>query len=72
MSDFIDEIMGFNPNALEVFQEKSSNNYNENIYKTNPKDSKSEDGHYRSKLRIIYNPFDVKKSIVRIYFSTTR
>ena len=65
MSDFIDEIMGFNPNALEVFQEKSSTNYNENIYKTNPKDSKSEDGHYRSKLRIIYNPFDVKKSIVQ-------
>lgn len=63
---YIDDIMGFNPQNLEAFQEPvSNNNYDVNIYKTNPvKLSKSEDGHYRSKIRIIYNPFDVKKSIV--------
>lgn len=64
MTDFIDEIMGFNPQDLSAFNEPVVNNYDQNVYKTNPKDSKSEDGHYRSKLRIIYNPFDVKQSIV--------
>ena len=63
---YIDDIMGFNPQNLEAFQEPvSNNNYDVNIYKTNPvKLSKADDGHYRSKLRIIYNPLDVKKSIV--------
>ena len=65
MTDFIDEIMGFNPQDLSAFNEPAANNYDQNIYKTNPKDSKSEDGHYRSKLRVIYNPFDVKQSIVK-------
>ena len=64
MTDFIDEIMGFNPQDLSAFNEAPATNYDQNVYKTNPKDSKSEDGHYRSKLRIIYNPFDVKQSIV--------
>ena len=65
MTDFIDEIMGFNPQDLSAFNEPAANNYDQNIYKTNPKDSKSEDGHYRSKLRVIYNPFNVKRSIVQ-------
>ena len=64
MSDFIDDIMGFNPQDLSAFQEAPSVNYDQNVYKTNPKDSKSEDGHYRSKIKIIYNPFDIKQSIV--------
>lgn len=63
--DFIDEIMGFNPQNLEVFNEPVQNNYDVNVYKPNPKLSKSEDGHYRSKLRVVYNPFSVKESIVR-------
>lgn len=64
---YIDEIMGFDPSNLEAFQEPVSNssNYDVNLYKTNPvKLSKSEDGHYRARVRVIYNPFDVKKSIV--------
>ena len=64
MTDFIDEIMGFNPQDLSAFNEAPVANYDQNVYKTNPKDSKSEDGHYRSRVRIIYNPFDVKQSIV--------
>ena len=63
-TNFIDEIMGFNPQDLTVFNEPVSNNQNVNIYKTNPKLSKSEDGKYRSVVRIIYNPFDVKRSVV--------
>lgn len=63
-TDFIDEIMGFDPQNLDVFNEPVSSNQNVNIYKTNPKMSKSEDGKYRSTVRVIYNPFDVKRSIV--------
>lgn len=64
---YIDDIMGFDPTNLEAFQEPTSTaNFNENIYKTNPlKYSKSEDGHYRSIVKIIYNPLDVRKSIIK-------
>ena len=65
--DFVGELMGFNPSDLTVFQEgNQEKDYNKNIYKTNPVSTKvaSEDGHYRSTIRIIYNPFDVKRSIV--------
>lgn len=65
MTDFIDDVMGFNPADLTVFSEPEQADFNQNVYKTNPKDSKSEDGHYRSKVRIIYNPLDIKQSIVR-------
>jgi len=64
MQDVIDTMMGFDPENMTVFQEKSTSNVNPNIYKTNPKDSKAEDGNYRSKLRVIYNPYSVKDSIV--------
>ena len=60
MSDFINEIMDFDPSDLAVFNEKPTAQYNSKIYKTNPKDSVAEDGHYRSKVRILYNPFNVK------------
>ena len=64
---FIDDIMGFDPQSLDAFQEPVNvNNYDVNIYKTNPvKLSKAEDGHYRAKIRVIYNPFNPKKSIVK-------
>jgi hypothetical protein len=60
----IDTLMGFDPENMTVFQENNSSKVNPNIYKTNPKDSKSEDGNYRSKLRVIYNPYSIKDSIV--------
>ena len=65
MTNFIDDVMGFNPADLSIFNEAPASDFNQNIYKTNPKDSKSEDGHYRSKLRVLYNPFDIKQSIVK-------
>lgn len=65
MTNFIDDVMGFNPADLSIFTAPESAEFNNNIYKTNPKDSKAEDGHYRSKIRVIYNPFDVKQSIVK-------
>lgn len=64
-NDFIDEVMGFNPSNLSAFEEPQKANFSDAIYKTNPVTlSKSDDGHYHAKVRIIYNPFDVKHSIV--------
>lgn len=65
MTDFIDDVMGFNPTDLNVFNAPEAREFNKNVYKTNPKDSKSEDGHYRSKIRVIYNPLDIRQSIVK-------
>lgn len=65
MSTFIDDVMDFDSTSLEVFQEKTSNGArNANVYKASPKLSKAEDGHYRSRIRVIYNPYAPKKSIV--------
>ena len=64
MAQTVDELMGFDPTNLEVFQEKPKSNGNPNMYRTNPSLSKSEDGHYRSRVKVIYNPNNVKRSIV--------
>lgn len=63
---YIDDIMGFDPQNLDAFQEPvATASYDANIYKTNPvKFSKAEDGHYRAKIKAIYNPFNPKQSIV--------
>ena len=61
------EVLGFNPQDL--FSNNSEENQNTNqgnslIYKTRPQDSVSEDGHYRCKIKIIYNPENPKKSFL--------
>ena len=61
------EVLGFNPQDL--FHNNSEENQNTNqgnslIYKTRPQDSVSEDGHYRCKIKIIYNPENPKKSFL--------
>ena len=60
------EILGFDPTSLSVFnqEETPKANFNSNIYKPKPDESKSEDGHYYSTIKIIYNPFDLKHSIL--------
>lgn len=67
-SNFIDEIMGIDPaEVVNAFQNSSSNEKssgNPNVYKTNPKNSVSEDGNYHSRVRVLYNPYDYKRSIV--------
>ena len=61
----LDSLMGFDPSSLDVFQEKEnqSNSFSENVYKTNPKDSKSEDGNYHSKIKVLYNPLNPRESV---------
>lgn len=68
--EFIDEVMGFDPSeVVTAFEETNPDNggkkyVNPNIYKTNPAISVSEDGHYKSKVRVLLNPYDIKRSIV--------
>ncbi|MBR6907935.1 hypothetical protein IKN40_05610 [bacterium] len=60
------EVLGFNPQDLfnNSDENNSSNQGNSLIYKTRPQDSVSEDGHYRAKIKIIYNPENPKKSFL--------
>lgn len=62
-STLVDDIMGFNPQDLNAFQEKGPK-ADPNVYKTNPKNSKSDDGVYRAKIKLILNPFSPKDSII--------
>ena len=62
-NDALDQIMGFDPRNLDVFQEKGPRQ-DPNVYKTNPRDAKSDDGVYRSRVKVILNPFSPKESIV--------
>lgn len=62
---FIDEVMGFDPAAAVTAFEATTEKYvNQNIYKTNPANSTSEDGHYHSKVRVLLNPFNIKRNII--------
>ena len=64
--DFLNEVMGFDTNNLSIFDETPKAEANPRIYKTNPvKLSKSEDGHYHAKIRILYNPFNIRESVVK-------
>lgn len=59
------EVLGFNPQDL--FNNQSGDNAQQSpsnslIYKTKPSESVSEDGHYRAKIKIIYNPENPKAS----------
>lgn len=60
------EVLGFNPQDLFGNNSEENQNTNQNslIYKTRPQDSVSEDGHYRCKIKIIYNPQNPKKSFL--------
>lgn len=65
---FIDDLMGFDPSQVAAFNEpEQKSNQNQNLYKTNPLkvDPKvAPDGHYHAKVRIVYNPYDMKMSII--------
>lgn len=60
------DILGFDPSQLNVFatNDQNQSNVNHNLYVTRPAESKSEDGVYRSKIKIIYSPQNVKNSVV--------
>ena len=60
------DILGFDPQSLSVFNqdEAPKSQGNSLIYKTKPADSKSEDKVYRATIKVVYNPFDPKHSIL--------
>ncbi len=60
----LDEMMGFDPANMTIFNETTSSNVDPRIYKSQPRLSKSEDGSYRSKIRILFNPHSIKESVV--------
>lgn len=61
------DILGFDPQDLSVFHtedQKPQSQGNPLIYKTRPADSVSEDHHYYSTIKVVYNPFNPKQSIL--------
>lgn len=62
-----DNILGFDPSQLSVFNqpENQPKSFNSNIYKPSPKLSKSEDGIYRAQIKVIYNPHSLRESVVQ-------
>lgn len=62
------EVLGFNPEDLfggnGAEQPQQQNPQNSLIYRTKPSESKSEDGVYRAKIKIVYNPENPKKSFL--------
>lgn len=60
------EILGFDPTSLSVFNEQSAPKAQGNplIYKTQPANSKSEDGVYRATIKVIYSPQNLQGSIL--------
>ena len=63
----IDELLDFDPNDQSVFDSVQTSNNNSSsslFYRPNVKNSVASDKHYRSLIRIIYNPKDFNKSVV--------
>ena len=62
------DILGFDPSQLSVFAKDDSNHstVNHNLYVARPSESKSEDGVYRSKIKVIYSPQNFKNSVVEV------
>lgn len=60
------EILGFDPSQLTVFNDNTAPKSAGNplIYKTQPANSVSEDGVYRSTIKVIYSPQNLKGSIL--------
>lgn len=63
----------FQTQTLSIFEQEKNENQNSNnnsnhedlIYKTHPRDAKSSDGVYRSKIRIVTNPLKPEDSIIK-------
>lgn len=61
MTDFFN----FDPRTLtQSSNNESAANGNTLIYKCNPKNSISEDGHYRATIKVLFNPFDFQNSVI--------
>lgn len=58
-------ILNFNPMQLSNFSKVADHSAsNSNVYRPRPADARSEDGVYRSVIKVIYNPHDFQASII--------
>ena len=60
------DILAFDASQLSVNNqaEATPKSGNSNIYHPRPADSKSEDGVYRTQIKVIYNPYDLRRSVL--------
>lgn len=61
----MEDVFGFDPSQLSVFnQEAPKSTGNSLVYRPRPADSRSEDGKYRSTIKVILNPHNFKESVL--------
>lgn len=60
----MENFFGFDPRTLSQSDNTAVSAANQTIYKCNPKNSISEDGHYRAIIKVMYNPFSFKDSVI--------
>ena len=60
------DILAFDASQLSVNNpvEAPKGGGNPNVYRPRPAESKSEDGIYRAQIKVIYNPFDLRRSVL--------
>ena len=60
------DILSFTADQLAVNNpvEPKTQGGNPNIYRARPADSKSEDGIYRAQIKVIYNRYDLRRSVL--------
>ncbi len=60
----LDQLMGYESNPFQIFPSTTTEVTVDDVYRTSPKDSKSEDGHYHAKVRLLYNVYNRARTIV--------
>lgn len=60
----MNSILNFNPRALVNNNDNASTAFSSIIYRCNPKNAISEDGHYRATIKVIFNPFSYSDSLI--------
>lgn len=59
------DVLGFDPQDLfRNDSNENTSNGNSLVYRMRPADSKDEDGIYRATIKVVYNPFDRKRSFL--------
>lgn len=59
------DILGFDASQLSINnQPAAKSGGNLNLYRPRPADAKSEDGIYRSTIKVIWSPFDLRRSVL--------
>lgn len=60
------DVLGFDPSQLTVLNqtETTKSAGDPLIYRPRPADSTSDDGIYRATIKVVYNPFDLKNSVI--------